>query len=407
MNKLTATLRNIAIAAILVSAASCNDDDEKTSGPGTGNNGFVVGSFYETSQGEGMYLTTTSSLDEGTISAKGNGAEVQAFSLFNRAGNTFLAHMPWEGGLTNSYEMRNGAPVKIQETLLNVDGRVRAITNDNTAIFVSHAGIEGHDNYYTAFRMNDKGEVIHAKKLKGFDFPDPAYTSHPQGAIAINGKFYVLSTAITYDPEWLADAHGVDVTVYSYPEFEYLGSSRDTRVGGNLSSGSYSPVMINDESGNIYTISCASKVAGFTLPSTSGVLRINKGSNEFDASYFFDVEAAGYKVFSGVYAGNGKVVAKVLSVADDEAGEQFEWFAPATYRIAVLDLTAKTVKVVTDIPEHNIVDATAYLVKDGSVYTVVNNAADGGYVYKVNATEGTATKGAKIDGGVCMYLDTY
>lgn len=409
MSRSKIIVRNLTLAAVILFAANCKKNEPDPSNPGE-KSGYVVGVLQITDQGEGTYLTTAASLDTGTISTTGRGTELPDYALFSRAGNNYVGHMLWsDGGVTNTYKIENGTPVKIQEALLDVDGRVRAITNDNTALYISHWGELGPANRYEAWRINEQGEVANHEVLPSYHHPDNTYGSSPQGAIVVGNKLYVLSTAIYWDDNvWIADRGAVDLMVYSYPAMDSIGSSRDTRVGGNLSSGSYSPVMINDEAGNIYTISCASKVAGFELPSTSGILKINNGATEFDPAYFFDVESLGYKIFNGIYAGNGKIVGTVLSVADDATGEQFEWYGIQTFRTAVLDVNTKSLIIVNAIPGHSLSETTPYLVEDGKVYVGTINDAEGGYIYKVDPATATATRGAKFEGiGIPLYIDKY
>lgn len=408
MSRFQTNIRNIFLASVIVFSIGCNKDKNEPD-ENNENSGYAVGVLQITDQGEGTYLTTVNSLDTGTISTTGKGTELPFYALFSKAGNNFIGHMVWDNGLTHTFKIENGVPVKVQEALLEVDGRLRAITNDNTAMFISHWGELGPINKYEAFVFSENGAVTNHKVLPSYRHPDSTYGSSPQGAIVSGNKLYVLSTAIYWDDTtWIADKDGVDLMVYSYPAMDSIGSSRDTRVGGNLSTGSYSPVMINDENGNIYTISCASKVAGFETPSVSGILKINSGASQFDPGYFFNVEALGYKIFNGIYAGNGKIVGTVLSVADDNAGLQFEWYGIQTFKTAVLDVNAKTITIVNNIPDHMLSETTPYLVENGKVYVGTINESEGGYVYKVDPATATATRGAKFAGiGIPLYLGKY
>mgnify|MGYP001361911701 CR=1 FL=1 len=131
----------------------------------------------------------------------------------------------------------------------------------------------------------------------------------------------------------------------------------------------------------------------------SGVTKIASGSDSFDENYFFDVEALGYKVLSGVYAGNGKVVARVSSVSNeipDYSWGAFSVTTPALF-VAVIDVHNQTFNLVSDVPVHGGQYQTPYLVENNSVYISVNDGTDA-YVYRVNPSSATAERGAKIIG---------
>jgi hypothetical protein len=103
-----------------------------------------------------------------------------------------------------------------------------------------------------------------------------------------------------------------------------------------------------------------------------------------------------------VYVSNGLAVANVISKTLDEAvalESQWGLFSEVTplLNTAVIDLNNKTVTIVDDVPLHGGQYQTPFLVEDGNVFISVNNGTDT-HVYKVDAANAIATKGAKLIG---------
>jgi len=192
------------------------------------------------------------------------------------------------------------------------------------------------------------------------------------------------------------------VSVFSYPALEYQTTFKDTRTGP-IGYYANQPCVMEDESGNHYTISSGALAVGFSQKTKpSAILKINAGEEAFDEDYFFNVEESGYRVTSAVYVGGGIAVAKVITPATDEAAASVtKWalFSEVTpiLNVAILDLNAKTVTLVDDIPLHGGQYATPFLIENGKVYTSVNNGTET-YIYQVDPSNATATKGAKLIG---------
>ncbi len=134
----------------------------------------------------------------------------------------------------------------------------------------------------------------------------------------------------------------------------------------------------------------------------SGVLRIKAGATEFDQDYFFNVEEDyGYKIQNAVYAGGGKAVARI-SDPESDTGREVQWAGFGNFdvmEVAVIDLEARTLTRVSEIPVHAGQYQTPYLVEDGKVYmSIRQNETGKAYVYRIDPETATAERGAEIDG---------
>ena len=114
---------------------------------------------------------------------------------------------------------------------------------------------------------------------------------------------------------------------------------------------------------------------------------------QFDEYYFFDYEAlTGHKVAHWLYLGNGKVYAEVST--NQNAGA----WSDAEDRCVLIDLKAKTSKMIEDIPLHSGMGGRRFvaLCEGGYVYAPVSTN-DGLWIYRTEIATGKAVRGARID----------
>lgn len=191
------------------------------------------------------------------------------------------------------------------------------------------------------------------------------------------------------------------VAVYDYPNvgtnpIKIITDPRTSNIGVNgMTTG-----LIKTDNGDLYSFSCGAEMAGFAPKSTkpSGILRIKNGTTEFDASYFFDVEAAtnGGKLFWFDYVGGNKAIARILM---DDNGGLWEAYERNTFnqKLVIIDLENQTITDVANVPLHAKRYSSPVLVKDGKTYVSIETAVDA-YVYEIDIDNASGEKGAKIIG---------
>ena len=131
------------------------------------------------------------------------------------------------------------------------------------------------------------------------------------------------------------------------------------------------------------------------------ILKINAGETAFDEEYFFNVEETGYRVLGGAYVGDGKVVARVISTERDDVATAWAAFSVMTQpinNIAILDLNAKTLEIVDDVPLHGGQYLTPFLIEEGKVWVSITTSPTDSFLYLVDPATASATKGARIEG---------
>jgi hypothetical protein len=395
MNTMRTLLGTMTMAAVLAGTAGC---DEETVTPEQG--GYAV-LFRTATDPTADYLLTTNDLMTGSISATGNGIEQQGWCYFAKVGDTYLA-VDYENTIAIGYRYQEGQLVEAGQFAYDALDCFGPAT-EGYAIGIGAPW--GGGSFDCKINVIDGASVSISNSVT-----TPVYTpmhngaqinAWPTGTWVQGDKLYVSFYPLVGDTWETPMTDTAYVSVYSYPGLAYQSTFKDTRTGPI---GHYSgqPCILTDESGNRYTISNTSIAAGFTQSTKpSGILKINSGATAFDANYFFDVEALGYKVLGGVYTGNGKVVARVISNTTDASATAWAAFSVAEApicNIAILDLNAKTLTLVNEVPLHGGQYLTPFLLEDGKVYASVTTSASDAFVYRIDPVTATAEQGARIEG---------
>jgi len=345
------------------------------------------------------YLVAHEDLMKGEITSTGKGVELAGWNYYVKAGNRIFS-LDYTNNNCEAFEYVDGGFASKGKFVFERMDCMAPGTDDNSYIAIGAPW--GGGSYDCNIQKVDVNNVS-IQSLK----KHPIYVSYhnseqlnawPTHAYIENGKLFVAFYPLNGKSWETPVTDTAYVSVFSYPALDYLKTFKDTRTGPIGYYGTQ-PGMLKDESGNHYTFSTSSYAAGFTqCTKKSGILKINAGTDEFDANYFFDVETtSGFKLLTATYVGNGKAVARV--VANETSADQWAAFdvTKPICKMVVLDLTAKTVTEVTDIPLHGGQYQTPFLVEDGKVYVSINSGTDA-YVYQVDPTTAKAVKGAKIVG---------
>ncbi|WP_066757511.1 DUF4374 domain-containing protein [Crocinitomix algicola] len=395
---------NLAILAtgVLTVTSSCKKDEEPTPVGETKVNYVMSLRSLDASEESADYYLTVNDLMSGEISAVGQGEELVGWNYNGHFGDTYFAF---------GYDLNECVGYKIQQGQLHQTGkfvfeRFDVMNAIDDEYFMAIGAPWGGGSYDCQLQqVNIEDVAIHRNKKH------PIYESFHEGeqlnawptSSYVQGNrlyvsFYPLNGATWETP----NTDTAFVSIYSYPDLEYIKTIKDSRTGPIGYYGGQ-PCILETETGDHYTLSSGSMSAGFTQATKpSAILKINAGAEEFDADYYFDIEASGYRVTSATYVGDGLAVANVIDIATDEAAaavNQWALFSEVTplLNTAIIDLYSQTVTIVNDVPLHGGQYATPFLVEGNDVYISVNDGTDA-YVYKVNAQSGTATRGAKLIG---------
>lgn len=405
MKKTTLLLATLFVGLIL-GLSSCKKDE--TAKNEDSPSGYLLG-FRSAGDPSADYFLNTNTLSSGSISASGVGFELEGWNYYAKAGNTYF-NMDYTNNLCTGYTVENGTLTELGQIAFDrMDCLFKGDNNNLVAIGAPWGG----GSYDCQLQILNESVAI-TKNIS-----HPIYTLYqdslrlnawPTCSYVQNGKLYVSFyplNGVTWETPFTDTAY---VSVFTYPGLEYQTTFKDTRTGpiGFYAS---QPAILEDENGNHYTISSSSIAAGFTQNTKpSGILKINSGESSFDPNYFFNVEDLGYKVMTGVYTGNGKVVARVISSSLDQSVPSWAAFsvmeAPIC-NIAVLDLNAQTITIVDDVPLHGGQYNTPFFQENGKVWMSITTDASNAFLYAIDPSNATAAQGARIQGSEIQALFKY
>ncbi|MBB4800344.1 hypothetical protein HNP37_000383 [Flavobacterium nitrogenifigens] len=389
------------LALFILSAVtfSCSSDDSSTV-ENPADVSYVLA--YQTNDWD-TYIWQFESLDEimtGDINMVGKGIE-QAASAGVPVGNTFFALSGENEGSVGYY--------------LNAEGKL--VTNKN--VFTGDTYAYGTTDDDKLILVNSPWDASSTQnELIIYDPATASITNRKFNDFAIDNGHFLWPTSVNVsgnrvfvstferDAAWKLYNGNATVKVYEYPSLTYLKTISDSRT---TTIGQYytNTGMVQTESGDIYTFSSNSRTAGYTATSGhSGILRIKKGQSEFDTSYFFDIEASTLKgrVLSAYPVGGEKVLINYIPADIDAAQGNWSFLNYGTFKFksAILDLSAKSITQVTNLPDHagdNYYGFGSAYTENGKTYkSFVTN--DEGRVYQIDVNTGVAVKGAVITGGV-------
>lgn len=130
----------------------------------------------------------------------------------------------------------------------------------------------------------------------------------------------------------------------------------------------------------------------------AGALRINKGAEEFDKDYYFDIQtpADGYKFRRVWYITDSKFLLEIYNeknISTMTAGHQF----------AIVDMESKKFTWLSGIPTKNLITSGTEtggvpMYADGILYLPITQFGQDAAIYQVNPETGVATKGISIKG---------
>jgi len=389
-------------ALIAFTTFSCSSDENKsgenTGGVDTGKTKYII-TATTGAVGIADYLLTADDITKGTISTIGNGIEQDGtYRYYITAQNNFFSLLYGQGnpGAVTTYNLNaDGKLIKKSDFQAETVHVFAAVNKDLLTVKVPRSGAASIAMMYKidAEKSLIKGEAQQdTKKLAG------------------NGEraFFTWATQVgdkVFMPYMSIKGDGVDnfgtknpdstwVAVYNYPELKLEKVIKDNRtsyLGAYFTNG-----LFQDENGDAYGFSGAVATSNSVLVSTkpSAVVKIKKGTTEFDKSYFFNVQekSGGYKISSTSYISKGKFLLLMYGNAGKNNG---------AVKLAIADVYNQTFKWVTNGPAILNSATSRYNIttEDGNSAVIGLNTPDGNWIYTIDGTTAAATKGMKVEGG--------
>ncbi len=437
-------ITTLLVCSVMFTACS-NDETAEYSGNGESSAYVVAGTVTGGTSNTAAYLLTSGSLDEGEVTAVGNGFETD----YSRAatwlffGNKYLYRLSYNMGSDGTtvafYLDRNGnirqrsGEYSIQNfTAYGICGN-KIITTATAA--GSSTDAYGNQAYNINLTLLDvENETTETKTLLSENFLGNGEYVMLAGLLEANGKIYTGVVPLGCTPYGVAagavkpgnedliknEAGGTGGGMHTsgtldgtqYPDECYVAifnddtftnptivkTDRMSWAAGRMRSAYYQTVWAADN-GDIYVFSPSyAKIQSDPRQQTkhpSSVMRIKKGATEFDSSYEpFDIEAAA--------GGNGRAMYRCWHIIGDyfllqmySNGINIQ--GKGTTKMAVFKGEDRTFRYVTGLPDENLI--SSFPVKNiysenGVCYiSVVTIDGSSPRVYKIDPVKAEATPG--------------
>lgn len=392
----------IALGVASVSLSSCEkEENEQPKSESTSTSGITM-LFKSTGGDETEFIINKEDIMSGEISAEGEGIELIGWRFAYPVGNTLFTSGYGTDNQCAAYA-DDGTGKIYKKGGFTYDNALEMFghSNDNNTLLAMEIPRAGFASRKLYFIDVNSGFVSKIKETDIFQSIPDSLISWPTALQVRGDKLFV--------PFHIMDAKGYFTTpradtayvaVLPYPGIDsvekIIKDPRTSNIGVNGSTTG----MIETESGDLYSYSCGAEMAGFAPAATkpSAILKINSGETDFDASYFFDIEAAtnGGKLFWFDYVGNNKAIGRILT---HDNGGAWGAFGRSSFnqKLVIIDLVNQTVTDVADVPLHAKRFTSPVMVENGKVYVSIETASEA-HVYQVDVENATAIKGAKING---------
>ncbi|PRY55215.1 uncharacterized protein DUF4374 [Arcticibacter pallidicorallinus] len=372
----------------------------------TGVTKYIISATPIGTTGIADYLLTANSLKEGVITTQGNGLEQDgSYRYYITHKNRFFSMLYGQGnpGAVTSYRLDStGTLTKLSNFQSETVQVFAPVMDDVLTIKVPRSGNE----FASMFRVDArKYQIVGEKQVNIVQLAGNGERAHFTWATQVGDKLFLPYMSIKGKaPDAFGTAYPDSswVAVFSYPELELEKVIKDNRtsyIGAYFNNG-----LVETENGDAYAFSPAAATNNNVPTSTkpSAIIRILKGTNEFDQSYFFNVEqeSGGHHIAAQSYLGNGIFILQMYPKPKSLEG--------VARKFAIADVINKKFKWVTGLPEDITKTTTInnYSPGDGRTgYIGITTASEGSYVYIFDAEIGAAKRGLKVEGGTITAIN--
>ncbi len=403
------------LAALCISmlALSCNDKEtispEPEPGESQGKTMYIIASTPVGSQNTADYLLTTTDLNQGSITTVGNGKEQDgSFRYYLTHKNRFFSLLYGQGnpGAVTTYIANEKGELIKKSNFQSETVQVQtAVQDDILMIKVPRSG-QPNANWY---RVNaERSEIVGEGTLNIVKLAGNGERAHFTWASQVGDKVFAPYQCLRNDgiSKEIWSSRYLDstwVAVFTYPDMKLEKVIKDNRTG--FIGSYYNNGLAQDEKGDVYGFSPAGSeyaTPGNQLSSKpSAIIRIKKGSTEFDQSYFFNVQekSGGYHIKAQNYIGKGKFLLEMFS----EKGQ-----LKGVSKLAVADVYTQSFKWVEGLPQNitSISSKNNLASEDGaSIFSGITTSNTESRIYRIDAASAIATPGLKVEGGTITAIN--
>ena len=446
---LTKNLLFAAAAAMVFASCSSDDDNGAVTPPANDVKPYVIAATVTMSNNSTSVLLTASSLDEGVVSPVNQGTVTDAASYWVFHGTDYLyglAYNQGNAGLTRSFVMGDDYSIIARDkeyavnrfTTYGIYDKyiITTSTGNGSAewadangyipkmFLVSYLNTEAEtyrsnvaEKKYLAENFLGNGEYV---TLAGFQqrgkqlFAAAVPMGLSQyGAAADSGKWVKYpdlvktedggSNSSSYkkgELQWTQYPDECHIVIFddeTLTSKKIITTDRISYACGRNKSQYYQTIWAT-ENGDIYVLSpsyaktMADSRQQTTLP--AGAVRIKAGEDDFDSSYYVDIEAlsGGRSFLRSWYVGNGHMLLQMYDAPFTPGGK-----APTALSLAILDVDEGTLEFVEGLPETLSAFGKAPFMENGFAYMPVTTTDGYPAIYRIDPSTATAAKGAVIE----------
>ena len=446
---LTKNLLFAAAAAMVFASCSSDDDNGAVTPPANDVKPYVIAATVTMSNNSTPVLLTASSLDEGVVSPVNQGTVTDAASYWVFHGTDYLyglAYNQGNAGLTRSFVMGDDYSIIARDkeyavnrfTTYGIYDKyiITTSTGNGSAewadangyipkmFLVSYLNTEAEtyrsnvaEKTYLAENFLGNGEYV---TLAGFQqrgkqlFAAAVPMGLSQyGAAADSGKWVKYpdlvktedggSNSSSYkkgELQWTQYPDECHIVIFddeTLSSKKIITTDRISYACGRNKSQYYQMIWAT-ENGDIYVLSpsyaktMADSRQQTTLP--AGAVRIKAGEDDFDSSYYVDIEAlsGGRSFLRSWYVGNGHMLLQMYDAPFTPGGK-----APTALSLAILDVNEGTLEFVEGLPETLSAFGKAPFMENGFAYMPVTTTDGYPAIYRIDPSTATAAKGAVIE----------
>jgi hypothetical protein len=392
----------LALIVALGAMASCQKSKKADDVivPPTAKGTYILTVSPTATTGVADYLLTAQDLETGTTSIVGNGVEQDGtYRYYVTANGKFFSMLYGQGnpGAVTAYNVANGKLNKLTNFQTETVQAFAPVNDDLLLVKVSRSLTAPTTSWYkvstNSLTITSQG-TVNTLELTGL-----GELAHFTWIKQVGTKVFAPYQTINDRSFNTAYPNKAFIAIFNYADMKVdkvITDDRASFIGSYFQDG-----LSLQENGDVYGYSPSAATTAGVLTSTkpSAILKIKSGTTEFDQSYYFDVEAAsgGLNITAWLYVGNNTYIVQSQTKSEKTA-------FPAGKRIGIVNVVDKTYKVVTGFPkieDISTVTTNNYSPKDGKTGYVGVNLKDGTtFVYKIDASTATATRGLKVEGGI-------
>lgn len=450
-------LKGLFFAMLAMAAAACSDDnDDNGSGGGSGSeneSGFVLATSVKDGDKTANVLLTAPSLDEGSVSAVGNGLVNDGATEWAFYGDKYLYALTYNqgnAGTTRSYVMGADGQVEARSAEYKIsrftsfgkygDYIITASTGDGLAEYADENG--NLPKMFLLSYLDVEAETSVSSDSKNQDYMSENFLGNGEyvmlsGFLESGGKLYSAAVGMGLSPYGSAVEGGKyiregyedlvkqesggtgggsytkgELSGTQYPDECWVAVFDNEKLGGKkliktdkisyacgrFRSQYYQTIWAADN-GDIYVFSPSyAKTLTDARQQTkldAGVVRIKAGANEFDPDYYYSLEAQsdGASFLRCWHAGGNYFLLRMYDRPFSAQG------TPVANRLAIFNGDNGRLTFVEGLPAAETISdfgKTPY-VAGGCIYMPVSVSEGYPAVYKIDPATATAVKGLELD----------